>query len=844
MQKLKSNANSTSNGINNSFSKTGSNIGQSISKGTSTAQANINKLNSAVNNFNNQAGLGFNRTGNTIGQSISKGSNTGTSALSKLSSIGNSIFSTISSGASKAGTTIGNGLSKGASIGTQALSKLGSVGKSAVSGIASQFEGLNGVIAGAIGGFGLYEIGQAAWTGATQKQFNQAYLATKMSDSAAKGYVKTINDIVAKVPGDDTFMSTLLSGAVARQTNLSTDQLVTLGNAVADYTITSQAMGKSMIETQMDLKEYIQTGNTSQLERDSILKNQLDTLEDQKTVGDRILALDKALKEEGYKGLSQLDIATIKTEELKGKIQAGLTELGTSALPVVEDIVDGLNKADESTGGLSTKALTIGGIVTALTAPAIMVAQKLHEAYKWARQTIDLGGASGKSRAMRIGASILVAVALSYIFTGIMGYSNTQLGKVMNEDMKASVKAQNKKYLSSGIGKQIVEIPIIGQLVLESFTFGGNLGSMVKNFFNENPIDLSGTLIQFTPTLTIPGGAGMFSGIGNAIASGIVQSILDSLSTNNITLPDLINALGFNGISVPGAGLSNIGTMAAQTFINGFKTTITTGVTDVWNNLKYLLMTPITGVINIFTGSLSTAYRLGMTVYGYIRRGVSGGIKIATGALSTAYSLAVRVYNYVRAGATGAIKILTGSVSSALSSVRSLYNTVRNGASGVISIVKKVTGGGPAGPTHNIHQAMGSGPFDNLKLNYESYQGFKHSPFVSGGLSGNCVDMSMGLLGLNGGKGKIVEGTWNGGPHVWYQDPNGRNWDPARKALVGTWNPPARGPNESSNNNYNTVVVEMKDNTIYGERDFTDKIKKIAQNTFYNEMDINQATGH
>lgn len=843
MQKLKSNANSTSNGINNSFSKTGSNISHNITTGSNAGINALNRLKAIGGDAGSSIINNFNRSGSSIGQSLSRGSSIGTNALNRIGSISNSVSSTLSNGFSKAGTTLGNSISKGAQVGSAALSKLGSVGKSAVSGIASQFEGLNGVIAGAIGGFGLYEIGQAAWTGATQKQFNQAYLATKMSDSAAKGYVKTINDIVAKVPGDDTFMSTLLSGAVARQTNLSTDQLVNLGNAVADYTITSQAMGKSMIETQMDLKEYIQTGNTSQLERDSILKNQLDTLEDQKTVGDRILALDKALKEEGYKGLSQLDIATIKTEELKGKIQAGLTELGTSALPVVEDIVDGLNKADESTGGLSTKALTIGGIVTAMAAPAILVAQKLNEAYKWARQTIDLGGAGGKSKAMRIGASILVAVTLAYVFTGIMGYSNTEIGKVMKEDMKAEVKKQNTKYLSSGIGKQIVEIPIIGQLVLESFTFGGNLGSIVKNFFKENPIDLSGTLIQFTPTLTIPGGAGMFSGIGNSIASGIVQSILDSLSTNKITLPDLISALGFNGISVPGAGLSNIGTMAAQGFIGGFKTTITTGVTDVWNNLKYLLMTPITGVINIFTGSLSTAYRLGMTVYGYIRRGVSGGIKIATGALSTAYSLAVRVYNYVRAGATGAIRILTGSISSALGMVRNLYNTVRGGASGVISIVKKVTGGGPAGPS-NISQSMGSGPFDKLNLNYEAYQGTRHSPFVPGGLSGNCVDMSLGLLSLNGGKGSIIQGTWNGGPHVWYQDPSGRNWDPARKALVGTWNPPARGPNESNNNNYNTVVVEMKDNTIYGERDFTDKIKKIAQNTFYNELEVNQATGH
>jgi hypothetical protein len=76
-----------------------------------------------------------------------------------------------------------------------------------------------------------------------------------------KDYIKTIQQVVAEVPGDDTFMNNLLSGAVARQTNLSTDEIKMLGNATADYLTTSQAMGKSAIETQMDLKEYIQIMN-------------------------------------------------------------------------------------------------------------------------------------------------------------------------------------------------------------------------------------------------------------------------------------------------------------------------------------------------------------------------------------------------------------------------------------------------------------------------------------------------------------------------------------------------------------------------------------------------------
>ena len=41
--------------------------------------------------------------------------------------------------------------------------------------------------------------------------------------------MKTIQDIVVQVPGDDTFMNQLLSGAVARQTNLGNKELSMLG---------------------------------------------------------------------------------------------------------------------------------------------------------------------------------------------------------------------------------------------------------------------------------------------------------------------------------------------------------------------------------------------------------------------------------------------------------------------------------------------------------------------------------------------------------------------------------------------------------------------------------------
>lgn len=313
------------------------------------------------------------KTGSRIGNEVSRGSTSASNSLSRLRSVSSNVFTTITQGAGRGGDSIGKEVSRGSTTASASLSRLSGVASNTFSsmgkGISSVMDGLDGIggiISGVIGGFGLMTIAQAAWTGSTQKQFNQAYLQTKMSKDAADEYIKSIQTIVAEVPGDDTFMNTLLTGAVARQTSITTTELKALGNAAADYMVVSQNQGKSMIETQMDLKEYIQTGNTSQLERDSILKNQMSTLEGQETVSDRILALNKALNDEGYAGLSQLDIATIKAEELKGKFQLSATALGEKVLPYIEQFIDFMLELDEKTGGLSTHMILIGGGVVAL----------------------------------------------------------------------------------------------------------------------------------------------------------------------------------------------------------------------------------------------------------------------------------------------------------------------------------------------------------------------------------------------------------------------------------------------------------------------------------------------
>jgi hypothetical protein len=142
------------------------------------------------------------------------------------------------------------------------------------------------------------------------------------------------------------------------------------------------------------------------------------------------------------------------------------------------------------------------------------------------------------------------------------------------------------------------------------------------------------------------------------------------------------------------------------------------------------------------------------------------------------------------------------------------------------AVVRVMTGGGAGGPggpggpygfSPNISrfstasgEGWGLGP-----LKYENYLGHKKDPMTALMEGGNCVDMSLGLAilaGLNGQKVGIGSGTWNGNNHVWAMI-NGKAYDPARFALEGNWNPPARGPGDSTD----TENVVTKENVDIGD---------------------------
>ena len=97
-------------------------------------------------------------------------------------------------------------------------------------------------------------------------------------------------------------------------------------------------------------------------------------------------------------------------------------------------------------------------------------------------------------------------------------------------------------------------------------------------------------------------------------------------------------------------------------------------------------------------------------------------------------------------------------------------------------------------------------PMDKLNVNYQYYKGSRQNPWSGDNcLTGNCVDMTRGVLQYAAASGAkrlgIAAGSWDGSPHVWAVV-DGKAYDPARKALDGTWNPPAAGPGRNGGNTY------------------------------------------
>lgn len=163
----------------------------------------------------------------------------------------------------------------------------------------------------------------------------------------------------------------------------------------------------------------------------------------------------------------------------------------------------------------------------------------------------------------------------------------------------------------------------------------------------------------------------------------------------------------------------------------------------------------------------------------------------------------------------------------------------------------------PAGPAKNLSEFMQDiGP----GLEYVGYAGHGQDPVNSLMYGGNCFDMTLGLMNLSnqlyGTNSEMVWGHWGDQSHVWMRA-NGRDYDPARKALTGSWNPPPQGPAPSISNggHYagsgdidNSMYFDFRGATFNGDEQETKKIitdtaKQVFREEWKKKMNPKRTTG-
>ena len=107
--------------------------------------------------------------------------------------------------------------------------------------------GLNRVtnaMTGLFGTMGLFGMAHESWMFATQRQTNQIYLGMRRGTDEARSMYNEIQNIVMELPGDDTFLTTILTQASGRDLTMSIENVRTLGDAIADYYVAATAKGQ------------------------------------------------------------------------------------------------------------------------------------------------------------------------------------------------------------------------------------------------------------------------------------------------------------------------------------------------------------------------------------------------------------------------------------------------------------------------------------------------------------------------------------------------------------------------------------------------------------------------
>ena len=265
--------------------------------------------------------------------------------------------------------TVNNRLTGFGEIAQSTGSKASMTFEDAASKIDKYHVGLNRVtnaMTGLFGTMGLFGMAHESWMFATQRQTNQIYLGMRRGTDEARSMYNEIQNIVMELPGDDTFLTTILTQASGRDLTMSIENVRTLGDAIADYYVAATAKGQLTYETQRELTSYILTGETRMF-TNSVLADEIDLLKNKNTVSERSIALQQALANTGFEGMAHYESAVNSMEEFKGHFQKAFADIGSLALPVIQLVLNFYNAIDSL-----TDAKISAGIISLATSIALL----------------------------------------------------------------------------------------------------------------------------------------------------------------------------------------------------------------------------------------------------------------------------------------------------------------------------------------------------------------------------------------------------------------------------------------------------------------------------------------
>lgn len=284
--------------------------------------------------------------------------------------------------------------------------------------------GLNSQITQLMGTIGFGAILGESINASKIREANKMFLSLNIDDSEVQEAYNKIQDLVVQLPGNDMFLTSILTLSKSQQPGMSDEDLENLGVATAEYYAAANAKGQFTYETEKELRGYLLSGNTLAF-RNSMIAQEIDLLKNKNTIVERANALEEALQRTGFDGMATMDSYANIFERFKGRIEKGFADVGDLMLPLLKGFYELYNTIDAITmSGLTDTLLIIGvsiGVLSATTLTLGFGMTAFRHSFQGIREGIEIFKALNTAELANIRSIKELRFAFSKFFDGVVG---------------------------------------------------------------------------------------------------------------------------------------------------------------------------------------------------------------------------------------------------------------------------------------------------------------------------------------------------------------------------------------------------------------------------------------